>query len=89
LAGLFGVTLKVNKSKRWKCPFGYCVAEFDRYSEITDHVLNPGAHKKYECYLYSQLGGFWAPILAHLNAIGEWPTAHQIFQKDAIDSKWR
>jgi hypothetical protein len=87
LAGLLGVMLKVNKSKRWKCPFGYCVAEFDRYSEIADHVLNTRAHKEYERYLDTEVGGFWAPILGYLNAPNEWPTAHQIFQKDGIDSR--
>jgi hypothetical protein len=87
LAELLGVMLKVNKSKRRKCPFGYCVAESDRYSEIVNHVLNTGAHKNYERYLYTEVGGFWAPILGYLNATNEWPTAHQIFQKDGVDSR--
>jgi hypothetical protein len=48
LAGFLGVTLRANKRKRWKCPFGYCAAEFDRCSEVTDHVLNTKAYLNYE-----------------------------------------
>jgi hypothetical protein len=70
MAGLLGVLPKTNKVKRWKCPFSYCVAEFDKYSEIADHILNQRAHKKFEQYLYTQLGGFWASILVHLNETG-------------------
>jgi hypothetical protein len=86
MAGLLGVLPKTNKVKRWKCPFSYCVAEFVKYSEIADHILNQRAHKKFEQYLYTQLGGFCAVILTHLNETGNWPTVHEIFHADAIKS---
>jgi hypothetical protein len=86
LAGLLGVTLRANKRKRWKCPFGYCAAEFDRYSEVADHVLNTRTHLNYEKYLDAEVSGFWAPILAHLNSKREWPTIHQIFHNDQTEA---
>jgi hypothetical protein len=86
MAGLLGLLPKPNKMKRRKCPFGYCVAEFDKYSEIADHVLNQRAHKEFEQYLYTRVGGFWASILAHLNETGNWPTVHEIFYADETKS---
>jgi hypothetical protein len=87
LVGLLGVTLRANKRKRWKYPFGYCLAEFDRYSEVADHVLNTRAHLNYEKYLYTEVGGLWAPILAHLNSKREWPTVHQIFHNAQAEAQ--
>jgi prepilin-type processing-associated H-X9-DG protein len=87
LAGLLGVTLRVNKRKRWKSPFGYCAANFDRYSAVADHVLNTRAHMNYEKYFYTEVGGFWAPIFAHLNSKREWPTVHQIFHNDQAEAQ--
>jgi hypothetical protein len=58
LARLLAVTLRANKRKRWKCRFEYCAAEFDRYSEVADQVLNTRAHMNYEKYLYTEVGGF-------------------------------
>jgi hypothetical protein len=41
----------------------------------------------YEKWLYAEVGGFWAPILAHLNSNREWPTVHQIFHNDQAESQ--
>jgi hypothetical protein len=38
LAGLLGIALKVQKKKRWKCPFGYCPSDFDTYSEVANQI---------------------------------------------------
>jgi hypothetical protein len=87
LAELLGVTLRANKRKRWKCPFGYCAVEFDIYSEVADHVLNIEAHMNYEQYLYTEVAGFWPPIFAHRNSKREWPTVHQIFHNDQAETQ--
>jgi tubulin beta len=39
LTCLLGMEMRVEKMKRWKCPFGYCSAEFDNYKEVAGHVL--------------------------------------------------
>jgi hypothetical protein len=59
LASLLGIAIHIDKFKEWKCPFGYCVAEFDRYSLISDQISS--AHQPHENFLYEHVRGFWAP----------------------------
>jgi hypothetical protein len=67
LTGLLGIALKVKKWKKWKFPFGYCPSDFETYPEVANHVLNTEFHHLYERFLYSEVGGFWAPIICFLN----------------------
>jgi hypothetical protein len=98
-----GIALKVQKRKRWKCPFGYCPSDFDTYSEVADHVLNTEFHRHHERFLCNEVGGFWAPIICYLNEKHTWPTIKDIFyadeakaqieviplQKEAADRLWK
>jgi hypothetical protein len=103
LAGLLGIALKVQKTKRWKCPFGYCTSDFDTYSEVADHILNTKFYRHNERFLYHELSGFWAPIISYLNEKHTWSTIKDIFytdeaktrieviplQKEAADRLWK
>jgi hypothetical protein len=77
LAGLLGVGLQIQKSHNWGCPFEDCEIEFDKYSQIIEHVVKD--HSEVEATLYSRVGGFWAPLLWHLHKTGRWPRVGDFF----------
>jgi hypothetical protein len=78
---------KVKKRKRWKRPFGYYPSDFDTYSDVTDYVLNPDFHRHYRRFLYSEVGGFWAPIVCFLNEKGAWPTIKNMFLAHKVEAE--
>jgi flagellar biosynthesis GTPase FlhF len=83
VAGLLGMAMRVNKVRRWKCPFGYCPSQFDHYSEVVEHILKTTIHDENERFLFDQLGGFWAAILGYWIKRKQWPRVSDLFCRDA------
>jgi hypothetical protein len=38
VTSLLGIGFQVRKAKLWRCPFSYCEEQFDRYSNISEHI---------------------------------------------------
>jgi hypothetical protein len=80
LASLLGLDLKVQKRKAWRCSFGWCKRDFDRFIGMNNHAQDD--HLDYEKFLYNQVGGFWAPVLCYYNQHGSWPIVAEMFEDD-------
>jgi hypothetical protein len=80
LASLLGLGLEVRKRKAWKCPFGWCKRDFDKFIEMYNHVQDD--HSSYDKFLYNHVGGFWAQLLCHYNRCGYSPTVAEMFEDD-------
>jgi hypothetical protein len=87
LVRLLRIALKIKKQKRWKCPFGYRPSDFDTYSEVAGHVLNTDFHRHYERFFYSEVSGFWAPIIYFLNENRIWSTIKDMFLADKVEAE--
>jgi hypothetical protein len=85
LTGLLEIRLQIDKPEKWKCPFGHCKSGFDSYSVTTDHINH--SHADHEKFLFNEVGGFWAPLLCHLNRTGEWPKVSEIMFADWLELK--
>jgi hypothetical protein len=80
LASLLGLGLVVRKRKAWRCPFGGCKRDFDRFIGMYNHIQdNHSGSKK---FLYNHVGGFWAQVLCYYNGYVSCPMVAEIFEDD-------